>query len=149
MCTFLISESQGYLKWEAHGFVSGGADFVPSHCRLSGPLLGGGVEGGGSVQFWQGIEMIASFNFHEWGGGRGDSIWKGRLLSSGNSDRLTSRENCPGLLRDPLSFITTPNYWGFLWFLLRAACSPLLFFQSLYLAFCLVFASSSSIWGLS
>lgn len=50
--------------------MSGGADFIPSHCRLSGPVLGGGVEDGGRA----GTEMLASFNFHEWGGGRGGTV---------------------------------------------------------------------------
>lgn len=35
--------------------MSGGADFVPSHCRLSGPVLGGGVEGGGRVSNSDGV----------------------------------------------------------------------------------------------
>lgn len=42
-------------KCKACGFVSGGADFVPSHCRLSGPVLGGGVEGGGRASNSDGV----------------------------------------------------------------------------------------------
>lgn len=43
------------LKCEARGFVSGGADFVPSRCRLPGPVLGGGVEGGGRASNSDGV----------------------------------------------------------------------------------------------
>lgn len=42
--------------------MSGGADFVPSHCRLSGPVLGGGVEGGGRASNSdRGTKMLSVF----------------------------------------------------------------------------------------
>lgn len=93
------------LHRQACGFTSGGADFVPRHCGLSGEHALRRCEGWRQHgQPLQAMETPVSLIPPEWGGRWGALCERAAHLafSSGIPDLLTSRANCPGLLRDPL-----------------------------------------------
>lgn len=93
------------LHRQACGFMSGGADFVPRHCGLSGEHALRRCEGWRQHgQPLQAMETPVSLIPPEWGGRWGALCERAAHLafSSGIPDLLTSRANCPGLLRDPL-----------------------------------------------